>query len=151
MTLTEMAKQLNVSAMTIYRKLKKNGVKIDELRDPDTGELTAAGVSVIASLFDATAPQQHVTAPQQHVTGDATRLQQVTTDDATVLQAKLDGATALIEQLTSERDDLRKQVAALTAALQREQDDRQAERRLLTGNVEQHKRGGLFGWLRKKP
>ena len=139
MTLTEMAKQLNVSSMTIYRRLKKNGYEIGSMRDVSTGELTAAGVSVIASLFDATVPQQTAT-------GDATRMQQGATDNATVLQAQLDGAMALIEQLTSERDDLRKQVAALTAALQREQDDRQAERRLLTGDTGEAARSRRRWW-----
>jgi len=137
MTITGIAKQLNVSTMTIYRRCKKNGIALDDLRDTETGELTAAGASVIASLFDATGPQTALT-------GDATRTSQgydgvaQTASQAAcdVLQARLDGANAVIEQLTSERDDLRRQVAALTAALEREQTDRQAERRLLTAGVD---------------
>jgi hypothetical protein len=70
-----------------------------------------------------------------------------------VLQAQVDGLRALVDQLTGERDQLRVQVAQLTAALQAEQADRQAERRLLTGGSGdpdgQSRRRGLFGWLRR--
>lgn len=140
MTITGMAKQLGVSTMTVYRRVKKKGIAIEELRDTETGELTSAGVAVIASLFD-------VTTPQTAVTGDATQIQSDYNGDAqtasqgpvaastAVLQAKLDGMTALVEQLTSERDALREQLAAAQAALAAEQADRQSERRLLTGDV----------------
>jgi hypothetical protein len=134
MTLTDMAKQLNVSTMTIYRRCEKNGVVIGDLRDSSTGKLTSEGVAVIASLFDTTTPQKAITddttrTPHEH-NDDTQHAAQAACD---VLQARLDGANAIIEQLTGERDDLRRQVAALTAALQAEQADRQAERRLLTG------------------
>lgn len=136
MTVTGIAKQLNVSTMTVYRRCKKNGVLLDDLRDSETGELTAAGVAAIASLFDATGPQtaltDDTTRMSQGYDGVAQTASQAACD---VLQARLDGANAVIEQLTSERDELRRQVAALTAALAAEQEDRQAERRLLTGDV----------------
>lgn len=136
MTITAMARQLGVSTMTIYRRCKKNGVNLDDLRGEATGELSAAGVAVIASLFDATTPQMAFT-------DDATQMPQDNNSDAQtalqaacdVLQARLDGANAMIEQLTGERDELRRQVAALQAALAAEQADRQAERLLLTGGA----------------
>ena len=144
MTITGMAKQLNVSTMTVYRRCKKNGVAIDELRDANTGELTAAGVAAIASLFDTTTPQTALTGdatrtPQDNNSDAQTASQGASTADMAVqvaaLTATVDGLRGMVEQLTGERDVLRRQVAALTAALQREQDDRQAERRLLTGDV----------------
>lgn len=164
MTITSMAKQLNVSTMTIYRRCKKNGVAIDDLRDATTGDLTAEGVAVIASLFDATEPQA------DH-TGDATQMQPGYGSDAqpasqgvamadnalqvATLAATVDGLRALVDQLISERDTLREQVAALTAALQREQDDRRAERRLLTGDADEaHQQNDLgrrwrWPWARR--
>lgn len=157
MTITSMAKQLGVSTMTIYRRAKKNGVLLDDLRDSESGQLTAAGVSVIASLFDATAPQTAITddATQMQLDYNAdaqTVLQGPSRASAAVLQAKLDGMTALIEQLTSERDALREQLAAAQAALAAEQADRQAERRLLTGDVGeagQARRGWRWPWARR--
>jgi len=142
-TVTGIAKALNVSPMTIYRRLKKNGVNVDELRDDVTGELTAAGASIIASMF----PNASVTADENNVpqvaTGDSQQTATDGDDDVTgnvstvaaVLQARLDGANALIEQLTGERDELRRQLAAATAALEREQDDRRQERLLLTASA----------------
>lgn len=152
MTITAMAKQLDVSTMTIYRRCKKHGVKLDELRDGQNGELTSEGVAVIASLFD-------VTGPETALTGDVTQLQPDSNSVAQtasqgqldVLQAKLDGATALIEQLTSERDELRRQLTAAQAALAAEIQDRQAERRLLTGGgdpAEQPRRPWWAWWRR---
>ena len=143
MTITEMAKQLEVSTMTIYRRCKKKGIDVAELRDADTGHLSAAGVAAIASLFDATRPQGAITGDATQVqpiyNGDAQTASQGLVGDSTatvaVLQAKLDGANALIVQLTGERDALREQLAAAQAALAAEQADRQHERRLLTGDV----------------
>ena len=153
-----MAKQLNVTTMTIYRRLEKNGLNIADLRDGDKGPLTSEGVAIIASLFD-------TTTPQTALTGDATPTQPdynpagnggITgplDDSAAVLRAKLDGAQALIEQLTGERDRLAAQVTALQAALAAEQADRQAERRLLTGGVDgepaaQPRRRWRWPWAR---
>lgn len=159
MTLTEMAKRLDTSTMTIYRRLKAAGMDIRELRD-DKNQLTPAGMSVIASMFDGAAGQKqdiNGTIPaQQNATDDATRAQQaggsvVTSYPATaadVLQAKLDGANALIEQLTGERDELRRQLDAALAALAAEQADRANERRLLTGSDPQ--RGHWWSFFRKR-
>ena len=143
MTVTAMAKQLNVSTMTIYRRCKKNGVNIEELRDGPNGELTPEGVSVIASMFDATTPQTAIT-------DDATRMPHDSNDDAQTasqgtaaasmavrvaeLTATVDGLRALVDQLQGERDALREQLTAAQAALAAEQADRQSERRLLTGD-----------------
>ena len=136
MTLTALADQLNTTTMTIYRRLKRNGLSIDELRNATTGDLTPTGVSTIAALFDATGGTSTEPAAEQ---GGTTETEQATTGgtgDAlavAVLEAKLEGAAALIEQLTGERDELRRQLATAQAALAAEQADRQQERRLLTG------------------
>lgn len=135
MTLTALAEQLNTTTMTIYRRLKRNGLTIDELRDATTGDLTPTGVSTIAALFDATGGTAAEPTAEQGATSDT---EQGGTGNAlavAVLEAKLEGAAALIEQLTGERDELRRQLAAALAALAAEQADRQQERRLLTGAV----------------
>lgn len=132
MTITAIAKQLNTTTMTVYRRLKRAGVNVDDLRDANTGEVTAAGASLIASLFDTTggATQE----AQQVITGDATGGATGDTVTVAVLQAKLDAATDTISRLEAERDRLLKQLDAVTAALQTEQADRQHERLLLTGS-----------------
>ena len=150
MTVVNLARQLGVSTMTIYRRAKKRGIVLNELRDDLTGELTAEGVATLAALFDATGAEmtatRDATRPAQ---GCNTETQWGDVGGAAVLQARLDGAMALIEQRTSERDDLRRQVealaAALAAALATEQADRQDERRLLTGRG----RGWRWPWARR--
>ena len=160
MTVKAMAKALDTSTMTIYRRLKRNGINIDDLRDDATGELTTAGASTIAALFRTTATTDDEQAAQQIVTDTVTG--DATDDDLTgstgstgsgstvaVLQAKLDGAQALIDMLTDERDDLRRQLAQVTAALQAEQADRQRERLMLTGGDGGQHDDLRRGWFRR--
>lgn len=148
MTLTELARQLDTSTVTIYRKLKRRGIRVETLRDENTGDLTPAGIQTIAALYDtpgrAVTPDDgdtgHNAQALQDVTGDTERNATPATGDdplpAAVLAARLEGAEALITQLTCERDALRAQLDAALAALQREQDDRRSERRLLTGGAD---------------
>ena len=139
MTVKQMAAELGVTAMTIYRRLKRAGIAITELRDDVTNELTPDGVAVIGSLFDATEP----------VTDGATSTEQVTEqvtqpDTIAVLQARLDGVTALLQAVTDERDRLREQVDRLTELLA-------AQQRLLPAGHDGHRRRGLFGgWFRRR-
>lgn len=51
MTLAELAKQLNVSTRTIYRKCAQNGLSISELRDGD-GSISDEAIALIGSMFD---------------------------------------------------------------------------------------------------
>lgn len=170
MTLAELAKGLHVSTMTIYRRLKQRGLNIDDLRD-SSGGITAEGATVIAAMFDAPrAPQgategttgaQHDT--QQGATCDTTRATGATVGDldaataarVEVLQAKLDAAADTITRLEGERDRLAAQLAAMTAALEREQSDRAQERLLLTSapatstSADERPRRGLLWWLRR--
>jgi len=126
MTITAIAKELNTSTMTIYRRLKKAGVNLEDLRDEKSREISPAGASVIASLFSSDEVAQAGEGAAQGLSVGGVEL------SAAVLQARLDGAEALIEHLTDERDQLREQVKQLTAALLAEQADRVQERQLLT-------------------
>ena len=144
MTLTEIAKHLNTSTMTIYRRLDKAGIKISDLRDADTGGITPEGVSVIGSLFDATGQQ----AAQQT---DTTRTQPAAQPDAqpieveaAVLRERVRGLEDKLQAAYDERDRLRAQVDTLTEMLRVEQ---QGRVKLLGDGGQQQKRG-LFGLFR---
>lgn len=136
-TITGMAKELNVSAMTIYRRMKRAGVDVAELRDDATGELTSEGVAIIGNLFS-------TTGTTTTTTGSATQPQPAADVEAAVLRAKLDAAEDTVARLDAECERLRQQVDTLTAMLQAEQQQRM---RLLPDG--QQRRGGLFGWLRR--
>ena len=143
MTLTAIAEQLGVSTMTVYRRCKKSGVNIADLRDPVTGEVSPDGVHVISALFS------KVTAANstQSATEGGTQTPQPITDSETrcaILETQLEAAKLRIQMLENERDRLVNQLDRLADALAREQDDRQRERLLLTGDTTTGNKKGLF-------
>lgn len=167
MTLKAIAEELNTTTMTIYRRLEKNSIAIAELRDADTGEITPAGAAVIASLFKNTGTTEDnervkqiitdvLTGDTQGATGEAAQQTPASsgTEAAQVaaLMATVEGLRALVAQLEGERDELRRQLSQVTAALQAEQADRQQERRALTAGTgestgsaqDQQRRGWLY-------
>lgn len=153
MTITAIAKRLNVSTMTIYRRLKTAGISADTLRD-ETGDITPAGAGVIASLFDASQNEYSTT---DDATADATGAAgvlgagTVSADAAraAVLEARLEAAADTIKRLEAERDQLRNQLETISAALEREQADRAQERLLLTGPADNQRRRGFWWWRRR--
>jgi septal ring factor EnvC (AmiA/AmiB activator) len=131
--------------MTVYRRLKRENINIDDLRDAG-GKLTPQGAATIASLFDADGDnQQH-----DEQTSDTTDEQHANVAQAVelaVLRERIAALTDKLASLTDERDRLRQQVDTLTAMLQAEQQQRQ---RLLTdGGVDHQQRRGLFGWFKR--
>jgi predicted RNase H-like nuclease (RuvC/YqgF family) len=147
MTLAEIARQLNTSTMTVYRRLDKAGVKIADLRDADTGEVTAEGLAVIGGLFNTTGATQPTT---DTTTSSATRTQHTTQRDAqqveveaAVLRERCKALEDTVQRLDAECERLRQQVDTLTQMLQTEQ----RQRVLLLDDGRQ--RRGLFGWFRR--
>ena len=146
MTVTEVARSLGVSTMTIYRRLDKAGLNIAELRDKDTKELSAEGVSVIGQLFADTGA---TTSATQTDNRSATQPQRVVAQSAevelAVLRVRLETMTETIERLTEERDRLREENGKLLDMLRAEQMTRQ---KLLSDGNQQ--RRGWFWWVRRR-
>lgn len=149
MTLTDVAKELNVTTMTIYRRLKRAGVNVTDLRDVSTGELTAEGVAVIGGLFDATgantASHDDTTRTQPTTQPDAQPVDVDSMVEAAVLRARLEAAEATIQRLDAECDRLRGRVDVLTTMLQTEQD---ARVRLLEADTTR-RRGWFASWFHR--
>ena len=137
MTITGIARDLNVSPMTVYRKCRKNGVDLGSLRDKN-GKISQHGASVIASLFDATGEQD----PQ---TSDSPANNVSQAVEIAVLRERVTALSDQLKAVYDERDRLREQVDRLTGLLEAEQRQRQ---QLLTDGSQQ--RRGLFAWLRRK-
>ena len=142
MTITAMAKQFGVSTVTVYRRLQAKGVNLDDLRDGK--ELSQYGQQVIASLFDGTQPITDSVSGMEQGNVTETELAEMAVKVAS-LSAQVNGLQALVAQLEGERDALREQLATVTAALEREQTDRQQERLLLTDGKRSHWWSRLFG------
>jgi hypothetical protein len=147
-TLAEMARQLNTSTMTIYRRLDKAGLKIADMRDADTGEITAEGMAVIGGLFTTTGATQPTTVT---TTNGTTRTQPTTQHDAqpadveaAVLRERCKALEDTVQRLDAECERLRVERDKLLAMLESEQ---QARTLLLTDG---RQRRGLFGWFKSR-
>lgn len=165
MTLREIAAELGVSPMTVYRRLRDNAIQIETLRDGKNG-ITAEGASIIANLFrsatdDATrramsevlerSPAEGaetVTNTGGEVAGGADRETLERAEHRAELAEvrygflleRVQGLEMEIERLRGERD-------RLLAMLEAEQ-----RQRLLTDGQDGgdgHRRRGLFGWFRR--
>lgn len=55
MTIKEVAERTGLSHQAIYKRLKARGIRLDDIRDKATGQLTPEGGTVIAELFPVTA------------------------------------------------------------------------------------------------
>lgn len=135
MTITALSKALGVSTPTIYRRLKAQGVNLDDLRDG--GELTQHGVQVIASLFDrddlaTQSVKCNVSDTEHEALHETLQGETALRVQVAALEAQRDGLQALVSQLEGQVADLRRLLDAANAALEREQTDRQQERALLT-------------------
>jgi len=145
-TVSSIAEKLGVSSMTIYRRLKRENINIDDLRDAHSGRLTPQGAATIASLFDADADNQQ-RGEQTTETTDEQPANVAQAVELAVLRERIAALTDKLASVTDERDRLRLQVDTLTQMLQAEQQQRQ---RLLTdGGGDHQQRRGLFAWFRR--
>ena len=100
MNVTQLAKHLEISKPTLYKRVKDAGLRLDDLRNTQTGELTQYGVETISALFDDNVQPRKDVKPTPH------------NADMLVLRAQLDAAK-------QENDLLREMLAAKDAELQR--------------------------------
>lgn len=110
-------------------------MNLDELRDGK--ELTQHGVQVIASLFDrddlvTQNVKCNVSDTEREALHDTLQGETALRVQVAALEAQRDGLQAMVAQLEAQRDDLRRLLDVANAALEREQNDRQQERALLT-------------------
>ena len=134
MTLKQLAEELSVSTMTLYRRASRAGVRVQDLRGDD-GELTSEGVALLASMFDSTTPTTEgatdSTTPAAHEAH--TEHNEV---EVARLEAEVAGLRRLVDTLEAQVADLRSRLDASEA------ERRQRDQLLLTG-------GGFRGWWRR--
>lgn len=51
MKITDAAARYGVTMQAVYQRLKKNGIRVETLKDKETKELTAEGEAVLENLF----------------------------------------------------------------------------------------------------
>ena len=107
MTVKEVAQQTGLTNAAIYKRLKAKGIKLDTVKDKQTGQFTPDGERLIIELFRLDKPKSP---PQKAVDNQVEKL----TTRVAELTTEVEKLTTKVEMLTSERDNLR-------ATLEREQ------------------------------
>lgn len=126
MTIKELAKELGISTQAIYQRLKAADIRLDEIKQGKTPELTDDGAAQIRTMFTKTADKQ---------TNDTTGALQALQLENSLLKAR-------IEELTADRD----RWAAMAAAAQQTAQQAQA----LTLQALPAPRRSLFSWLKRE-
>ena len=109
MTIKELSTRAGISAQAVYKRLKANGLNLDELRDKETGHFTAEGLEKVESLF------QLDRAEVESVDQLKTQVEK--------LKIEVERLKTQVESVTNERDYLRealsREQALQMAALQK--------------------------------
>ena len=121
MTIREVAQQTGLSHQAIYKRIKAQGLKLEDLKDKKTGQLSPEGEAILRDLFSIE-PQ-----PEEKPSEDNSE--------------ELRGLRNQVAELTTEVEKLRNQVATLENerdflrdALEREQKNLEREQQL-TGMI----------------
>lgn len=124
MTIREVAQLTGLSHQAIYKRIKAQGLKLDELKDKATGQLTPDGEAIIRELFTVESPANSpVNGKKAAVSNQVEELRNQVAELTTEVE-KLRNQVASLE---NERDFLRE-------ALEREQKNLERQQQL-TGMV----------------
>lgn len=109
MTIKEAAARYGVSRQAIYQRLKRQGLQVDTLRDPKTGELTPDGEATLSSMFTEAEAAEQTTPDNNQAQIDAlTAERDALRDQVAQLTSQVDTINAQLATLTDERDFLRR-------------------------------------------
>ncbi len=156
MTLRDIATRAGVSHQAVYQKLKKKGIKVEDLRNKESGELTGEGMAILLELFPAAKNDQVEcsTKDESSKSSNATignKAVEQLGKEIDRLNAELSKMKVQLDAITDERDFLRK---ALEQSQERETLRARIEvleagqQAMLMDNNQKHR--GLFSWFRRK-
>lgn len=92
MTLKEFAASVGVSVQAVYKRLKANGLNLDQLRDKETGHFTDEGLKAVEKIFSQNSTKS---------------------TEVDKLKTEVERLKTQVEMLTNERDHLREENRAL--------------------------------------
>ena len=96
MTVKEVASLTGLTHQAIYKRIKANGYKLEELKDKATGQFTTEGEAVLRELFNLDSVQPELTTEVEKLTTEVEKLRN-----------RVETLEATNTALTSERDYLR--------------------------------------------
>lgn len=111
MTVKDVSEMAGISVQAVYKKFKANGLKVETLKDKESGQFTPAGEAVVKSLFNLSRqpfnpdfnPIQPDSTEIERLKAEAERLKEEL--NTTTIRAEV--LTARCQLLENERDSLR--------------------------------------------
>ena len=108
MTIKEIAERAGLSHQAIYKRLKARGVALDQIKNKDTGELTAEGEALLLELFNLQdQTEREAPPPPEKAAPPAAE------DEAGELRNQVERLNNQVAELNNEVEKLRNQVATL--------------------------------------
>lgn len=111
-TVKEFAQEIGISPAAVYKRIKSNGIKLDTIKDPHTGELTQEGIERLRALFGGIQPELSTELSTQ-VERLTTKLTELSTK-LTALETELTGTKAELDSAKAENALLREREKLLT-------------------------------------
>lgn len=114
MTIKEFSTRAGVSVQAVYKRLKQNGLILDELRDKETGHFTPEGLEKVEALFQHSAGQvesvEQLKTEVERLKTEVEKLQESLNqvkEELTTATIRAEVLTARCQLLENERDSLR--------------------------------------------
>ena len=104
MTIKEVARQAGITVQAVYKRIRASGFQLADLKDSETGQLTADGEALIMRLF--AVPEAAPAEVETEVKKMRSRVTELTAEVET-LRSRIAAENERIAALTEERDYLR--------------------------------------------
>lgn len=109
MTIKQFAKERDISSQAIYQRLKREGLKISQLKQENSQELTEAGIKTLEGLFADAKEAREESRPIENQ------------DSIEKLKTEIDYLKKRVEELEAERDRWAKQAESAQMTAQQAQ------------------------------
>ena len=141
LTVRDVVKKTGLSASAVYKKIKSHGLKMETIKDQETGHFTPDAEKKIMELFNLAENQDTGTEDQvdnqaEKVDNQAEKVDEKLTIELEKLKIRIEALEDQIEQLKGERDYLRQ---ALAAAVNK-----------IPPALPAPEKRGIFGWFSRK-
>lgn len=110
MTIKEVAQQAGISHQALYKKLKSRGIKLEDLKDPENGQLSERGEQIVRDVI---AGKPDETQAETRVENSSSEIEK--------LRNKVEYLEAVNSQLIEERDFLKNALNQAQTALDQAQ------------------------------
>ena len=160
MTIKELAALLGVSQQSVYKRLRNHGIKLNSLKNKETGAITADGLQAIKTVFgvDLTGSKQPEQAPETSNESE-TEVENGVESEVERLKAEVEKLASEVERLNNQNSTLVEKVESLESERDYLRQTLQQQQQLTALTLQrvpvlpaagETSRPGLFGWLRRK-